>query len=460
MISSYRQYKTIAKELIVPILPELLTPFIDQGVSYQPHQFDIPLDHNDPQGKAISIYAREVVRLDKQHANLPWLVYFQGGPGFPSPRADAQSGWLKAALLQYRVLLLDQRGTGFSTPITHQTLANMSADEQYQYLQHFRADSIVKDAEWIRRHFNVEKWAIIGQSFGGFCSLTYLSFYPQSLLKSYITGGIPDLCGHADQVYQATYQRVKQKNQRFFQQFPQAQMLCQRIADHLLNHHVTLPNGQHFTVEQFQTIGINLGRGHAALPMYYLLESAFVEVAGQPTLSYAFLQAMLNEQSYQTNPIYALLHESIYCQPFAKNEQQQTQSAWSAQRVRQHYPEFNYQSGQEFYFTGEMVYPWMFEQMACLKPLQSAAEKLAQKPDWPALYDLEALSHNQVPLACATYVEDMYVEFDYSRRTLAMIPNSQAWMTNEYEHNGLGIDGENIFERLDQMLQQLEQQIQ
>lgn len=65
-------------------------------------------------------------------------------------------------------------------------------------------------------------------------------------------------------------------------------MLCQRIADHLLNHHVTLPNGQHFTVEQFQTIGINLGRGHAALPMYYLLESAFVEVAGQPTLSYAF----------------------------------------------------------------------------------------------------------------------------------------------------------------------------
>ncbi len=95
-----------------------------------------------------------------------------------------------------------------------------------------------------------------------------------------------------------------------------------------------------------------------------------------------------------------------------------------------------------------MVYPWMFDQLATLKPLKDAAMLLADKSDWPALYDLEVLKCNTVPLACATYVDDMFVEFDYSRQTLANIANSQAWMTNEYEHNGIGVDGERILDRL------------
>lgn len=436
----------------MPLSHEVNLPFTDHGIRYQPHQFQVALDHNDAQSLTITVYAREIIKLEKQDQDLPWLVYFQGGPGFPSPRADAQSGWLKAALQQYRVLLLDQRGTGLSTPITHQTLEGMSSEAQAQYLCHFRADSIVKDAEVIRQYFNIDKWAIMGQSFGGFCSLTYLSLYPNRLLKSYITGGIPPLTRHADEVYHATYQRVKQKNHAFFEQFPQAQDLCQRIADYLLNHKVFLPNGQRFTVEQFQMIGINLGRGNAALPMYYLLESAFVTIDGKETLNYAFLNAMLAEQAYQTNPIYAILHESIYCQPIAKNECGQSESAWSAHRVRQTYPEFNYQSGQPFFFTGEMVYPWMFNQMACLKPLKHAAELLASKQDWRSLYDIEQLKNNTVPIACAVYVEDMYVEFDYSRETLSNIPNSRVWMTNEYEHNGIGVDGEKIFNKLDDLL--------
>ncbi|WP_105901591.1 alpha/beta fold hydrolase [Vibrio gangliei] len=433
-----------------------LAAFIDHELLYQPHLFTVPLDHSHPSGESISVYAREVIKLENQDKDLPWLVYFQGGPGFPSPRPDARSGWLKAALNQYRVLLLDQRGTGLSSPLTHQTLASMAPEAQYQYAQHFRADSIVKDAEFIRQKLDIEQWATLGQSFGGFCTLTYLSLFPESLLRCYVTGGIPPLNAHADEVYHATYQRVKQKNQALFNQFPQAQTLCQRIADYLLENPVNLPNGQAFTVEQFQMIGINLGRGDAALTMYYLLENAFIEVNGQPTLSYAFLNTMLAEQAYQTNPIYAFLHEAIYCQPFAQNEQGNTASAWSAHRVREHYPEFNYQPGQPFLFTGEMVYPWMFDQMQCLKPLKEMAEKLAHKADWTPLYDTDVLSRNTVPLACATYVDDMYVEFDYSRQTLANIPNSKAWMTNEYEHNGLGIAGELIFNRLDDMLKQIE----
>ncbi|WP_330959596.1 alpha/beta fold hydrolase [Photobacterium sp. 53610] len=414
----------------------------------QPHFFQLPLNYQQPNGARIQVFAREVVARDKQHSDLPWLVYLQGGPGFPSPRPDAESGWLKRALKTYRVLLLDQRGTGQSQPVHAQTLSDLTALEQAEYLSHFRADNIVRDAEAIREALGVKQWSLLGQSFGGFCTLHYLSYYPESLTRAYVTGGIPPVSGHADVVYRATYRRLLDKNAAFFRRFPDVQVLCNRIADHLLENEVRLPNGQRFTVEQFQLIGIHLGRSGGDLDLYYQLENAFVDVNGQSELSYSFLNAMLAEQSYQTNPIYAILHESIYCQHEA--------SRWSAHRVRDEFPQCHYQSGRDFCFTGEMVYPWMFEQLETLKPLQEAANMLAEKSDWPALYDASQLAANKVPLAAAVYVEDMYVEFDYSRQVLANMPNSRAWMTNEYEHNGLRADGERILDTLIRMTQEIQ----
>lgn len=70
-------------------------------------------------------------------------------------------------------------------------------------------------------------------------------------------------------------------------------------------------------------------------------------------------QAFESWQSWDSNPLYALLHESIYCQGAA--------SAWSAQRVLdQHFSrEFDAAAaaaeGRPVAFTGEMVYKWMFE---------------------------------------------------------------------------------------------------
>ncbi|MDD1780260.1 alpha/beta hydrolase [Enterovibrio sp. ZSDZ35] len=415
--------------------------FVADGILFRQHSFELPLDYSQPNNAQINVVAREVVELNQDHTALPWLVYFQGGPGFPSPRPDTSNGWLKRALKDYRVLLLDQRGTGLSTPLTLQTLGHLNAEEQADYIAHFRADNIVRDAEAIRENLGIKNWAILGQSFGGFCSLTYLSFYPNSLSRVFITGGVPSITRHADDVYRATYQRVLDKNAAFFQRFPTAQQCCQEIADYLSNHDVFLPNGQRFTVEQFQQIGINLGRSGANLPMYYLLEDAFVDTHEGKILSHAFLLAMLNEQSYQTNPIYAFLHEPIYNQNEA--------SHWSAHRVRNtEFPQFNYRQGAPFLFTGEMVYPWMFDQMATLLPLKEAAEHLASKQDWPALYDGQALANNTVPVACAVYADDMYVEMDYSKETLRGLANSRAWITNEYEHNGLRADGERILARL------------
>ena len=414
--------------------------FIDAGLHYTPPSFTVPLDYQDLSKGTINVFARSVCLVGDEDSDKPWLVYFQGGPGFPSPRPNGNNGWIKRALSEYRVLLLDQRGTGNSSVINHQTLAHFTPKQQADYLSHFRADNIVRDAEFIREQFGVEKWAILGQSFGGFCSLTYLSLFPNSLLQSYITGGVPSVSRHADDVYQATFKRTMDKNQDFFQQFPQAQQLCQNIANHLLEHEEFLPNGQRFTVEQFQQIGINFGVSDTFLPTYYWLESALIEVNGKPQLRYEFLNDMLAQQNFQTNPIYAILHESIYCQGFA--------SQWSAHRVRQEYDAFNYEQGKPFYFTGEMVFPWMFDQYVNLKPLKEAAELLAEKTDWTPLYDAQQLANNKVPVSCAVYADDMFVEMDISRETLAAMPNSKAWITNEYEHNGLRADGERILDKL------------
>src|SRR6185437_6319190 len=160
------------------------------GLVLTEHEFDVPLDHDRPDGERITVFAREVA--DPDGRERPFLVYFQGGPGSEAPRPIRRPGspaWLDRALEEFRVLMLDQRGTGRSTPVG--ALAGLSPQEQADYLTHFRADSIVRDAEWIRRELGVERWSVLGQSFGGFCVTTYLSFAPEGLREAFLTGGLP-----------------------------------------------------------------------------------------------------------------------------------------------------------------------------------------------------------------------------------------------------------------------------
>ncbi len=86
------------------------------GLVLTDHLFTVPLDHAQPNGDQIEVFAREVVAANRDVYQLPWLVFFQGGPGFASPRPINNSGWLKRAVQDYRVLLLDQRGTSAAPP--------------------------------------------------------------------------------------------------------------------------------------------------------------------------------------------------------------------------------------------------------------------------------------------------------------------------------------------------------
>jgi pimeloyl-ACP methyl ester carboxylesterase len=411
------------------------------------HSFTLPLNHSRPGGEQITVFAREIVAAGKEEPNLPWLVFFQGGPGFPAPRPPANSGWLKRATQDYRMLLLDPRGTGRSTPVTAQTLARFpNVVAMADYLKHFRADSIVRDAEWIRHHWlggNV-KWSLLGQSFGGFCVVHYLSAAPEGLKEAIITGGLPPIHHTPKEVYRATYRRVIEKNRRYYERYPDDAERAQAVVDYLSDHDVYLPTGDPLSPRRFQQLGMGFGASDGFEQAHYLLEGAFVDTGKGQELSYNFLRELENTQSFDTNPIYAILHEASFCE--------QTASRWAAERVRAEYPEFQLEPGKPVLFTGEMIYPWMFDDFQQLRPLKQAAQILAEFQEWPSLYDTSVLQANVVPAVAAIYYDDMYVDRGFSEETAQIIKGLRVWVTNEYEHNGLRAEGDIVLSRLLDML--------
>jgi pimeloyl-ACP methyl ester carboxylesterase len=183
-------------------------------------------------GERIEIFARELAAADRASARLPWLLFLQGGPGFGAPRPHGRGGWLGRALDDYRVLLLDQRGTGRSTPATRQTLARFGT---------------------------------------------------------------------------------------------------------------------------------------------------------------------------------------------------------AAEQAR---------------FTGEMIYPWMFDADPVLRPLRGAADALAERTDWPVLYDPARLAANDVPVVAAVCEGDMYVPAEFSVPTARAIRGLNVWVTSECEHDGLRVSNGAVLDRV------------
>lgn len=396
------------------------------GLELSEHEFEVPLDHSRPRGPALKVFAREVVARARRNDRLPWLVFFQGGPGTEAPRplGARDPSWLDRALQDYRVLLLDQRGTGRSTPVAR--LTDMAAETQADYLRHFRADAIVRDAEHIRRELGVERWSALGQSFGGFCLLHYLSFAPEGLAEAFFTGGLPPLERHPDDVYRATYRRVAGRNRAYYARYPEDRDRVLRILERLETEDVHLPSGDRLTPRRFRQLGNMLGSSTGLEKLHYILELPFA--------SQAFLHDVDGAYPFARNPLYAVIHEACYASGCA--------TRWSAERVLP--DEFRKDPA---LFTGEHVYPWMLEEYGALRPLAEAARILADH-DWPPLYDSERLRANDVPAAAAIYAEDMYVDRAYSEETAATIRGLRPWITNEYQHDGLRADGGRVLGRL------------
>ncbi len=388
------------------------------------HMFDVPLDHDNASGERITVFARELA--DPDGRDRPFLVFFQGGPGFEAARPTRSPdgpAWLNRALQDFRLLMLDQRGTGRSSAVG--TLPGHTPREQADYLAHFRADAIVRDAEWIRRELGVERWSVLGQSFGGLCVTTYLSLAPEGLREAFLTGGLPPLGPRIDEVYERTYARVLDRNRRYYERYPADRDRVARLHERIESDGLALPSGDRLTWRRFRQLGQMLGMSDGAERLHYVLELS----PDSPAFGHDFEAAV----TFGRNPLYAVLHEACWADSGT--------TRWSAGRLLP--PDFE----APHLFTGEHVYSWMFEDYGALAPLREAAELLAAR-EWPRLYDPDVLADNRVPVAAAIYVDDMYVERVFSEETAARIRGARAWITNGYEHNGLHAAGARILDRL------------
>jgi len=396
-----------------------------RGLVLTEHEFSVPLDHAAPEGERITVFAREVA--EPEGREKPFLVFLAGGPGFEAPRPSGNPrapGWLGAALRDFRVLLLDQRGTGRSTPVG--TLPGLDAEAQAAYLTHFRADAIVHDCEHIRGELGVERWSVLGQSFGGLCVTTYLSFAPQGLREALITAGLPPLGRPADEVYEHTWRRILTRNEAYYARYPGDRERVRALVARFDRDPARLPSGDWLNGRRLRQLGGALGMSDGPEAIHHVLELD----PGSP----AFLHDVEAATSYARNPLYAVVHEASWADG--------TATRWAADRTM---PDAFRQRPE--LLTGEHILPWMFAEQGALAPLRAASELLADR-EWPALYDPARLAANDVPVAAAVYADDPYVERTFSEETAGRIRGLRVWLTNEYLHNGLRADGERILRRL------------
>lgn len=373
------------------------------------------------------------------------MLYLQGGPGF---ECDLEGSLHISSVIHehgYQTLWLDPRGTGLSTPFSAELVEGQSDAEIFNYLKHFRADNIVRDCEAIREILigkkvdpEARKWTILGQSFGGFCALTYLSFFEQGLKEVFLTAGLTPFVDAPDTVFDCLMKKVIERNKLYYEKYPKDVYRVRQILKHLDDNHVRLPNGGLLSPERWLQLGIDFGMHGGIDRVHQLVLRAANDLELFNKLSYRLLHKIETKQECDSNPFYAILHEVIYCQGKAAN--------WACSRILNDYPDFmwghmKHEPDQTpIYFTGEMVFPEMLDEFQNLKSLKNVANMIAAYDEWPPLYDLEQLALNRVKITSATYFDDMYVDFQRAQETAARIGNLEQYISNQHLHSAIRKD--------------------
>ena len=162
-------------------------------------------------------------------------------------------------------------------PLNRHTLAALGSPQaQADYLAHFRADSIAADAELIRRQLTGgQPWSVLGQSFGGFCAVSYLSQAPEGIREAFITGGLPGLRTTPTSCTARPIPSSRRRTRAHYERYPADMQRAREIGKRLAASPAMLPGGGLLTVEAFQALGGMLGSSRGSHGLHYLLEDPF-----------------------------------------------------------------------------------------------------------------------------------------------------------------------------------------
>ncbi|MCE7792168.1 alpha/beta hydrolase [Salipaludibacillus sp. CUR1] len=116
-------------------------------------------------GKLINIRGKDMYVESYGSENNTPLLYIHGGPG----QGCYDFCYHQAERLQedVRLIAVDQRG--------------VSRSEGIKKEEGFSLNDIILDFEELRKELGIEKWALLGHSFGGYFSLLYATTFPKSV---------------------------------------------------------------------------------------------------------------------------------------------------------------------------------------------------------------------------------------------------------------------------------------
>lgn len=406
-----------------------LDSFTSKDILVKIIQFDVPLNHLNPL-ETITVCVKVVNLIGKVSDKS--ILYLKGGPGYasPFPVSSSEPGFL-APLLErgYTVYMLDQRGTGLSSIIDVDLIVSKgSVEEQFEFIKNFRADSIVRDCEIIRKKLGIEKWYLLGQSYGGFTSTCYASLFPNSLKTVFLTGGLPPLgITSVNEVYEKTFERTKERQEAYYRKFPQDKEYVEFIRNH-----------QEINPSQFNRLGMLFGESGGSHSLHKLVLSMYMELVSMNRLSTKTKREYEASFAFEANVIYLLFMEAIYLNgPGMKSD-------WTASKL--------VTTG----FTDEIGDETMYDIYPNLLPLKPLMEYIHKYDEWSIIWDLKTLKSitwETLPIVALVYLDDQYVHYEFCRRNLTLFEHKQI-VTNQLFHDGLRKEGVWVIDQLHTVLEQ------
>ena len=362
--------------------------------------------------RQITVFAREVA--DPDGREKPWLVYLQGGPGHESPRPTGNPrgpGWLDRALKDFRVLLLDQRGTGRSTPVTGRRARGVPhALPRRHDRARLRAASAQRSAR--------RRGACSARATAGSRSSRYLSFAPDGLREAFITGGVPGIGVARSTTSSAPPGSGSiERNRRYYERYPAGP----RADAGALEPRTSAADGDRLT-RRLRTR--QLARDERRLRARALRARAAAGLAGVQGRRAG--PARARTQPDLRAAARGLLGRRLRHRLVGAARRGRTTAA----------PEC---------FTAEHILPWMFEGRRWRGARADDARRSTSGRGC-STRTCCAATRCRSPRRSTPRTSTWSARSP--RRPPRSSPNFHAWITNEYDHNGLRVDGERILGRL------------